>query len=480
MAQTIKLDQKQTQKLILTQTQRQALELLQLSNLELLERITKELEENPVLEEETIVSIPTTITDESTLIASVNQVLSGIEDIKPDYENVIEVSGESSEDLVGTTSDDARKRNFIENVVYERQSLTEHLLSQARVASQNDEELRLLELVITSLDENGFLPIDARTLAKASGEPQERIENAIKTVQLFDPLGCAAQNAQESLLIQARHRFPEDRYLIQLISNHLRDLEQMKYSRIAKSLNVNEDFVYQKCKLLQTLNPYPGKQYKQSSIKYIIPDIEVKYVDGEIIINVNDDWIPTLKINSYYNELLRKKNIEKNLKEFIQNKLQLARSLVKNIQNRKATILKVVSAIMQHQHDFLIKGPGHLKPLVQSKIAHQVGMHESTISRVTSNKFVQTPWGVFELKYFFTNKVKSTQSDQHSSEEVLALIKDIIAREDPLHPLSDEEILNRLKKSGIEISRRTIAKYRRMLHIPPSHIRKRQNFLKGR
>ena len=401
----MKLGQKQTQKIILTQAQRQALELLQLSNLELLERITKELEENPVLEEDTVTIAPAISAPESDLIATVSQTLSGNADTEVDYENATEVGGDLQERSPGQSSDDPKKRDYIETAVAGGESLADHLLSQARLTARDESELMLFEYIITSLDENGFLPDDAQTLAEKFSESDEHLRNAIAAIQLFDPVGCAASSVQESLLIQARHYYPGDMHLQHIISDHLRDLEHMRYDRIAKSLGASEQTVKEKCSLLQTLDPYPGRRYKTSSIRYIIPDVDVKFIDGEIIITFNDDWIPPIKINSYYTELLRKKNIEKKLKDFIQDKLQSARYLVKNIQSRKETIIKVVKAILLHQEDFLIKGPGHLKPLVQAEIAREVGMHESKVSRVTSNKFVQTPWGVFELKYFFATKI---------------------------------------------------------------------------
>lgn len=477
MAQGMKLGQKQTQKLILTQAQRQALELLQLSNIELLEKITRELEENPVLEEDNVVVAPAISAPERELIETVSRTLSGNEDTNPDYENATEVGGDIPDRSDRTSSDDSRKRDYIESAVSGGESLTEHLLAQARLGAHDEAELTLLEYIITALDENGLLPFDAKTLAEKFSEPLERVQKAIASVQLFEPVGCAAASVQESLLIQAAHYHPGDFHLQRIIADHLRDLEHMRYDRIARNLGISEKAVAEKCKLLQTLDPYPGRQFESSSIRYIIPDVDVKYIDGEIIITFNDDWIPPIKINSYYTELLRKKNIEKKLKDFIQDRLQSARSLVKNIQSRRDTILKVVKAIMHHQQDFLVKGPGHLRPLVQAEIAREVGMHESTVSRVTSNKFAQTPWGVFELKHFFSTRIKSEDGNERSSDEAASLIRDIIAQENPAKPLSDDEIQVRLKKAGIEISRRTIAKYRGKFNIPPSHMRKRQNFI---
>jgi RNA polymerase sigma-54 factor len=262
-----------------------------------------------------------------------------------------------------------------------------------------------------------------------------------------------------------------------ILLNYFNDLEKLNYDRIAKGLNISINDIIQKTKIIQTLDPFPGRQYASKKIRYIIPDIEVKCIDDEIIINLNDDWVPKIGINTFYINLLRKKNIEKNVKEYIQEKMQSAKYLMKNISSRRDTIIKVVKSIMEQQVEFLKKGPGHLKPLIHTDISSKVGLHESTISRATSNKFVQTSWGVFELKYFFVSRIKS--SDENiSSDEVMNLIKDILSGENPENPFSDEDILVKLKKSGIEVARRTISKYRGLLNIPSSNKRKKLNLIK--
>jgi RNA polymerase sigma-54 factor len=475
MAVTIKLGIKQTQKLALTQSQRQSLELLQLSNLELSERLTRELEENPVLEEDNVTIMPSISASEGELITTVNRKLSGDEETRGSYEDERPGSGDMPESGYSASRDDDRKRDFIENAVASEESLKEHLMWQARLAVKDEDELALYENIITSLDDSGFLPAGPDSFTGDSGADLEKVKKVISAIQGFDPIGCGALTTQESLLAQASHFHPDDIILRRVLSKHFLDLEQMRYDRIARALGISEQEVIQKSKIIQGLDPFPGRQFTSRAVRYITPDLEVKYLDGEIIVSFNDEWMPSIRINSYYTGLLRKKSIEKKLREYIQDKVQSARYLVKNIESRRDTILKVVRAIMERQVDFLVKGPGHLKPLVQTDIAREVGLHESTISRVTSNKFVQTCWGVLELKHFFVSRLKSGVDNERSSDEAMNLIKDIIAGEDPARPYSDDEIQSKLMKSGMEIARRTIAKYRGLLNIPSSGMRKKLN-----
>jgi RNA polymerase sigma-54 factor len=478
---TIKLGLKQSQKLILTQSLRQSIEMLQLSTIELAEMIAAEMLENPVLEEENVTHLPSRNIDDKDVASRINlkftgddTVLQRKEELRRNYEDSSD-SGYSS-----VVDDDDRKRKYIENSVLQEETLKEHLLWQARLIASSTEELRLLECVITATDDNGLLAMPVDDLARLNKVTEADVEKIIATVSMLDPIGCGHPTVQQGLLAQASYYYDEDEILKAILKDHFEDLEELRYEKIGKALSLPISMIIEKSKLIQNLDPFPGRQYSTKKVKYIIPDVEVKYIDGEIIVNVNDDWVPSVGINSYYVNLLRKKSIEKNIKEYIQGKMQSARNLIKNISNRRDTIIRVVRMIMEHQRDFLIKGPGHLKPLTHLDIAGELGLHESTISRVTSSKFIQTDWGVFELKDFFVSRLKSQDSSEHSSDEVMNLIKDIIAHEDPRKPLSDGEILKRLEKAGIVIARRTIAKYRGLMDIPASTKRKKLNMIKER
>ncbi|MBN2039126.1 MAG: RNA polymerase factor sigma-54 [Spirochaetes bacterium] len=467
---------KQTNKLTLTQNLVQSIEMLQLSNVELAEKISLELAENPVLEEDNIAVQQPSNSSDSELFSSVGKELSGDDTSIKGREDWQEESG-------ATTSYDAsyddKKRNFIENAVAQKESLKEHLITQASLIAKDQSELFLLTSIITSLDDNGFLASGIEEIAKESNVNIDEIRNAVKIINDLDPIGCGAANISETLLIQAEKLYPDDEVLLQILKHHFLDLEKLNYGKIASALHITSAEVIRKSKLVHNLDPFPGVKYSLKKIRYIIPDIEVRYIDGEIIVGINDDWIPKIRINNYYKNLLKQKKIDDKIADYVKEKLNSATNLLRSISTRRESIIRVVTAIMEHQIDFLIKGTGHLKPLVYADIAQELGLHESTISRVSNNKFVQTPWGIFEIKYFFVSKLKSDNIEDHSSDEVMSLIKEIIANENPSKPVSDAEILKELQKKDINVARRTIAKYRSILNISSSSVRKKLNLIKN-
>ena len=473
---SVRIGLKQTNKLTLTQHLVQSIEMLQLSNVELAEKISMELAENPVLEEDNF-AIQQPVNDNDTdLFSSVGKELSGDDSSIQRKEDWQQESGSvTSYDA----SYDDRKRSFIENAVAQKETLKEHLISQASLIAKDQTELFLLTSIITSLDDNGFLTVTSEEIAKESNVSIEKINNAVRLINDLDPIGCGAANIRESLIIQAEKQYPEDDILHQILKLHFLDLEKLDYAKIAASLHITPAEVIRKSKLVHNLDPFPGVKYSLKKIRYIVPDIEVKYIDGEIIVGINDDWIPKIRVNTYYRNLLKKKKIDDKIADYVKGKMNSANNLLRSISTRRESIVKVITAVMEHQREFLVKGAGHLKPLVYADIAQELGLHESTISRVANNKFVQTPWGIFEVKYFFVSKLKSQNIEDHSSNEVMRLIKEIIANENPEKPVSDAVILKELKKKNINVARRTIAKYRSVLNISSSSIRKKLNLIKN-
>ncbi|MCU0847258.1 MAG: RNA polymerase factor sigma-54 [Spirochaetes bacterium] len=468
---------KQTQKLAMTQSLRQAIELLQLSTLDLYERITAELVENPVLEEDLSSTSPFD-TEDMELADQLGNNLNG-EDIDADRYDSKEESGYEPEGYSRDVSD-GKNLDLLEKVVADQETLADHLIWQARMTAKDEHEFEIYESIITALDENGFLPRDAEILKEKRDKNPGLFDGIKETITLFDPVGCAVTGIRESLTVQARHFYPEDEVLHKILGDHFVDLEKLNYEKIARDLSIPIPVVSEKSRVIQGLDPFPGRQYSSRKTRYLMPDMEVKIVDGEIVITMNDEWLPEIRINAYYTNMLRKKSIDKNLRKYIQEKVQSARYLIKNISSRRNTIRKVVYAIMDRQMQFLVKGPGNLNPLTHLEIAQEVGMHESTVSRVTTNKYVQTGWGVFELKDFFVSRLKSGGTDDdRSSDQAMSLIKDIIAYENPESPFSDEEIAERLEKAGVSAARRTIAKYRGILNIPSSNRRKKINLIKS-
>ncbi len=478
MAVSLKLGIKQTQRLNLTQSLRQSIEILQLSSLELAEIISEELQQNPVLEEEGSSTVPSS-PDADGSLASANQELSGDESIKQRREDHLLQYEDSSDTGLTNYYDDERKRKFLENAVAQEESLQQHLLAQARVQQIDEKELDVYENIITSIDDRGFINQPVKELAEINNVSREEITGVLRAIQLFEPVGCGVFSVRESLLVQSRQEYPADSLLHSIIEHHFTELENLRYEEIASKLKITVKDVVEKSNMIQNLDPFPGQRYSSKKTTYIIPEVDVQYIDDEIIVTLNDDWVPSIRVSSYYANLLKKKNIEKKLKEYIQEKMQSARYLIKNVSSRRDTILRVVRAIMEHQKDFLVRGPGNLNPLTHAVIAEEVDLHESTVSRTTTNKYVQTPWGVYELKYFFVSRVQSESSTDYSSDRVMSLIKDIVAQEKTDKPYSDEEILDRLEKTGIKMARRTVAKYRDLLQIPSSGKRKKLNMIKS-
>ncbi len=461
---------KQTQKLVMTQTLRQSIEMLQMTNLELSEMISQEFLENPLLEE--VSSSQSEDYLEEKLIKNLNGEEGDTGD-SPEKE----IYDDPNESGVNKNYEDGDKnRLFIENAVTTKESLKEHLLWQATMTAGSEKELAVYEEIITMLDDDGFL--NKKLFDSVDSADKSAV---IKNIQNFDPVGCAAFSIKETLFIQACYYFPEDKLLHSILSDHFVDIEKLDYTKISKAMGIPEGEVIEKSKTLHNLNPFPGRSYSGSESRSVVPDVEVKLVDGEIIVTLNDDWIPGIKLSTYYINLLKKKSIDKEQREYLNSRLQSAMALLKNISSRRDTILKVTSSIMNSQKDFLEKGHGHLKYLTHHDIAGEVNVHESTVSRVSSGKYVQTPWGVFELKYFFVSRLKNSgdNEDDQSSDKVKGYIQELINSENPDNPVSDEELVNLLKEKGITVARRTIAKYRDILNIPASNKRKKINMIKS-
>jgi RNA polymerase sigma-54 factor len=478
MAISLQTGLKQTHKLGMTQSLKQAIELLQLSTIELYEKITSELVDNPVLEEEGGYATSPASGEGGASEGAVRDVIADETRLARADERNLQYD-DGSDQGYATAEDDDRKRHTLENYYAHEESLVEHLLWQARLTVRDEKEYCVYEAIITSLDENGFLPENASELFASCDCGPGDIEKALSVIRLFDPVGCAVRNVGESLGVQVAHFYPEDTVLAKIVGECFELMEKLEYQKISRMLAIPLPDIMEKSKIIQMLDPYPGRQCSNRTIRYIIPDIDVKLVDGEIIVGLNDDWVPGLRINSYYISLLKKKNIEKKLQDYIQDKMQSARYLMKNIATRRNTIMRVAGSIMKRQKEFLERGPGHLKPLTHGEVAKELNIHESTVSRVTSNKYVQTSWGVFDLKYFFVSRLKSANgSEVSSSDEVMNLIRDIVAREKAAAPYSDEAIVRILGKAGVTVARRTVAKYRGILDIPPSNMRKKINKIK--
>jgi len=341
--------------------------------------------------------------------------------------------------------------------------------------SDPDEEQKEIGInIIENLNEGGFLEISLDEISRIVGLPLEKVRNTLKLIQNFDPIGVAAQDTRESLLIQARFQNLEGTLVEKIIMDHLKALEDRKYDHIAKKLSVSLKDVFGAIAVIRGLEPKPGRSYSDDRTIYVTPDIYIISVGGEYEILQNEDGMPKLRISAYYKDILRRGNsVSGNVKTYVQEKLRSAAWLIKSIHQRQRTIFKVTESIVRFQRGFLDEGITQLKPLVLRDVAEDIGMHESTVSRVTTNKYVHTPQGLFELKFFFNSSIKKVDGDAVASESVKDRIRMIIKSENMSKPYSDQEIVGILIKLNIKVARRTVAKYRESMGILPS--RKRKN-----
>jgi len=363
-----------------------------------------------------------------------------------------------------------------ENVLTKTTSLEDHLAWQLSMVALTEQEKKLGELIIGNLSDDGYLNANLEDLSRESNLELEDAEEVLKIVQNFDPVGVGSRNLQECLSIQAKFMNPRHALVEQIIEHHLGDLERKNYASISKVLGVPLEKVIEATKLILEFEPKPGRSFHTTDTQYITPDIYVYKVAEEFVIVLNEDGMPKLRISPYYKNILASAQRDQNkmTKEYVQDKLRSAVWLIRSIHNRQKTIYKVTEAIVRRQRDFFDKGVQYLKPMILKDVANDIGMHESTISRVTTNKFVHTPVGIFELKYFFNSSINAADgSDSLASEAVKEKIRQMIQKEDQKNPLSDQKIVELLRSENIDIARRTVAKYRDMLGILSSGKRKK-------
>ena len=488
MAFELKQNLKLTQQLIMTPQLQQAIKLLQLSRQELIETINQEMEENPLLEEAS--------TDEGNDEEDHAEIEEDVQSVEREevkaVERATELTGEGDgreefdwanylEDYgpVGVTygSRDGEATSW-DNILTETQSLDKHLMWQMNLSSFTEEETRVGTQIIGNLDQNGYLCATVPEIMQLENVSEEYVESVLKKVQEFDPPGIAARNLQECLLIQARMLGVKNKIIEVIIKDYLKDLELKNYVHIAHKLKVPLREVEKAVLLISGMNPKPGSIYSEEKIQPIIPDAYIIKVGEEYKIILNDDGLPRLRISNFYREIMagladHGRGEEENGKRYIKDKVQSATWLIKSIQQRQKTIYKVVESIVKFQRDFFDSGIDFLKPLVLHDIANDIEMHESTISRVVNNKYVHSPQGIFEMKYFFGSSIKRTSGGNIASKSVKEEIRQIVSGEAPKKPYSDCEIVEILQAKGINIARRTVAKYRDMMGILPSSKRKK-------
>jgi len=472
--------------------------MLQMSRAELLEQMQAELKENPLLEDagdsdtEHLRDEPT---DHEESVGETEQpVAQPLAKEQSEAGKELPVDGQPTSEVDWTTflensatvpslpameRPDGDEMPTAGQMMRSSRSLEDHLMEQLRMARLSKEEEVIAQYIIGSLNPDGYFTDPP--LAEVAEECEvslEIAERALKRLQRFDPWGCGARNLQECLLVQAEMQGIDDEMLVKILTEHLSDLEKKNWDKIAKKLKVDVEDVYEAAKDIQSLDPRPGREFSTEQPQYITPDVYIHKVGDKYFVAVNDDGMPKLRISRYYLETMKDKDKDnKAAREYVQERLRSAKWLIDSIQQRQRTIIKVTESILKFQRDFFEKGAGCLKPLILRDVANDIGMHESTISRATANKYVHTPQGLFELKYFFNIGInREGGQDDIASESVKGFIKTLVGAENSKNPYSDQKIVELLRqKHQIEIARRTVAKYREQLGILPSGQRKQSD-----
>ena len=475
MALELRQQLKLTQQLIMTPQLQMAIKLLQLSRLELMDTIQTELEENPALEEvpeSTSAEQSTDQTEAATTESSEVKEVTIEDKIQEDIDWSNYLDEYNTPGRVHYESEERDTPRY-ESFIASHESLNDHLLWQFLMTKPEQEEERIVSLLIGNLNKDGYLDASVEEIAHTSGSPPEKIEEILSIIQTFDPIGVGARDLSECLLIQAKFLGLDDTIVIDIITNHLSDLEKKNYKAVCKALKKSMDEVVSAINVIKSLEPKPGRQFSDETPQYINPDIYVYKLENEFVIMLNDDGMPKLRVNSFYkSSISRGKNISGEAEDYIHDKMRSAAWLIKSIHQRQKTIYRVMESILAFQREFFDKGIAYLKPMVLRDVAQDIQMHESTISRVTTNKYAFTPQGIFELKYFFNSSIRRSQGGSIASASVQDKIRQIIAGEDQKKPYSDDKIAQILKEDHIHIARRTVAKYREMLKVLPSNKRK--------
>ncbi|NWF54134.1 MAG: RNA polymerase factor sigma-54 [Syntrophaceae bacterium] len=471
MALEIRQSLKLAQQPIMTPQLQQAIKLLQLSRMELMDLIRQEQEENPVIEESLEPSAEAEVQEPS--YEAVGPSSSDSKEVRQEEIDFPEADWREAPYWKTKSAEEEDDRPTFENFLTKKASLSDHLLWQLRLNHFTEEERLIGTLVIGNLNEDGLLQVSPEEIGAQSGFDPETVQRVIQKVQTFDPAGVAARDLRECLLLQAQQFYPQEPLMQRIIGSHLHLLAKKGYQTLARELGVPLEEVIRATRLISELDPRPGRRFNDDTIPYITPDVYVFKMGDEYVVMLNEDGLPKLRINSYYRNILREQaKSSGEAKDYINEKIRSALWLIKSIHQRQRTIARVTKSIVKFQREFLEKGVAYLKPMVLKDVALDVEMHESTISRVTSNKYVHTPQGIFELKYFFNSSINTSRGENVASESVKEKIRLILAQEDAQKPYSDQELVEILKKQDILIARRTVTKYREMLGVLPSIQRK--------
>ena len=460
---------------VLSPQLQQSLLILQTPLLELRNLVQQEMETNPVLEElpedtstqergETETAADENFREEFEKLASLDQ----------EWRDYMAQSAGSSFDGRRGSKDADEKRQFLFDSIPVQETLQQNLIAQLNQTVLSADDRRAAELVIGNIDDDGFLQSTTEEMALNSGIPQDDFERVLGLIQTFYPAGVGARDLRECLVIQLRRQGKEHSLEHQIVSEHMDDLGRHRFVEIARRMAINAEDVQKAADNIARLNPRPGQVFAAAPQNYVLPDVVVEKVDDDYQISFNNDQIPHLRISNLYKDIIASGEAQtSDVKDYIRDKIRSGKFLIRSIHQRQQTIMNIAQQIVSRQRDFLEHGPSHLKPMTMAEVAETVGVHETTVSRAVSGKYMATPQGIFEMKYFFTGGYQTATGESLSNTSVKQAILDLVRHESGSAPLSDHEIVEILSERGIPIARRTVAKYRGELNILPSHMRRK-------
>jgi RNA polymerase sigma-54 factor len=452
----------QTQRPVLTPELRQAIAILQLGTVDLVQYVDNEMLENPLLETNDEESGDSKSEENDSRIDWITYLVEG-EQLDSRYAEQAPADQRESD------------RTNWDSYVAQVPSLGEHLTQQLHLTLSDPRQIAIGEFLIGNIDEHGYLQCDLQETCQACACSLDEAGESLRVIQTFDPPGVGGRNLVECLLIQLEQQGLRDTVMEQLVNKHLDDLAACKVSRIAKDLGITEQEAQSRIDLIRGLDPKPGRNFSRpGETRYIVPDVVVEMVDGEYVVMVNDTMVPRLMINNAYRDLIKRRDTcDQDTIQFIETKLKAALWLIRGIEQRRSTMQRVMTLIIQFQQDFFEQGAAHLKGLTLRQVADAAGLHESTVSRATANKYVQTPRGLFDMKFFFRRGVENEFTGEIvASEVVKRMLKELVAVEEPDHPYSDQDLCALIEDRGLHIARRTVAKSRQDMNILPARQRR--------
>jgi len=460
---------------VLSPQLQQSLLVLQTPLLELRNLVQQEMETNPVLEE---------LPDGPSQDAQGEGEPAADDNFKNEFEKLASLDEEWRDYMAQSASSGAEgfrssreandKRQFLFDSIAVQETLQQNLLGQLNQSALNVSDRKAAELIIGNIDDNGFLQSTPEEMALNSGMPKEDFEKMLALIQGFYPPGVGSRDLRECLLIQLKREGKEDSLEYRIVSEYMEDLGKRRFPEIARRMGIGVEDVQKAACNIGRLNPRPGQVFAASPQNYVLPDVTVEKVDGEYQIILNNEQIPHLRISNLYKDIIASGNTQSSeVKDYIRDKIRSGKFLIRSIHQRQQTISNIAQQILARQRDFFEHGPSHLKPMTMGEVAEAVGVHETTVSRAVSGKYMATPQGVFEMKYFFTSGYQTATGESLSNTSVKEAVLDLVKRENGSAPLSDNEIVEILSERGIPIARRTVAKYRTELNILPSHMRRK-------